>query len=86
MSVNPRQWRLLCDPPAGGAWNMAADEAILESVGAGDAPPTLRLYGWEPACLSLGFSQSHADADLVRLAAHGWGWVRRPTGGKAILH
>nr|MCU0476915.1 hypothetical protein [Anaerolineae bacterium] len=33
-----------------------------------------------------GFSQSHADADLVRLAAHGWGWVRRPTGGKAILH
>jgi lipoate-protein ligase A len=65
---------------------MAADEAILESVGAGDAPPTLRLYAWEPACLSLGFSQSHADADLVRLAAHGWGWVRRPTGGKAILH
>lgn len=65
---------------------MAVDEAVLASVGAGDAPPTLRLYGWEPACLSLGFSQSIHDADTVRLAARGWQVVRRPTGGKAILH
>lgn len=65
---------------------MAADEAILESVGAGDVLPTLRLYAWEPACLSLGFSQKVADADLIRMAARGWHMVRRPTGGKAILH
>jgi lipoate-protein ligase A len=65
---------------------MAADEAILEAVGAGDVPPTLRLYAWSPACLSLGFSQKSADADLIRIAARGWQMVRRPTGGKAILH
>jgi lipoate-protein ligase A len=65
---------------------MAADEAMLEAVGSGLALPTLRLYAWQPACLSLGFSQSAADADLVRLAARGWQMVRRPTGGKAILH
>ncbi len=65
---------------------MAVDEAILEAVGAGDVPPTLRLYAWSPACLSLGFSQKSADADLVRMAVNGWQMVRRPTGGKAILH
>ena len=86
MSVNSRQWRLVCDSAAEGRWNMAADEAILEAVGAGLVPPTLRLYAWSPACLSLGFSQKMADADLVRLTARGWQMVRRPTGGKAILH
>ncbi len=47
-------WRLYLSPPALGAWNMAVDEAILEHVVSGEAPPTLRLYGWNPPCLSLG--------------------------------
>ena len=50
-------WRLIENPPANGAWNMAVDQAILESVYAGDSIPTLRLYAWEPACLSLGHVQ-----------------------------
>ncbi|HAE60257.1 MAG TPA: lipoate--protein ligase family protein, partial [Anaerolineae bacterium] len=45
-------WRLILDKPASGAWNMAVDEAILEQAGRGDSPPTLRLYAWQPACLS----------------------------------
>lgn len=65
---------------------MAVDEAILESVSAGGAPPTLRLYGWEPACLSLGFGQRYREVDEAGLRANGWDVVRRPTGGKAILH
>lgn len=69
-----------------GAWNMAVDEAILASVGAGDAPPTLRLYSWTPPCLSLGYGQRARDADTGRIAARGWQIVRRPTGGRAILH
>ncbi len=73
-------------PPGHGAWNMAVDEAILESVGRGDSPPTLRLYAWEPACLSLGYAQPLTDVDLDRLQARGWELVRRPTGGRAILH
>ncbi|MCB9452101.1 MAG: lipoate--protein ligase family protein [Anaerolineaceae bacterium] len=65
---------------------MAKDEAILTAVSAGDAPPTLRLYAWEPMCLSLGYGQRGREADIDRLAAIGWEIVRRPTGGKAILH
>jgi lipoate-protein ligase A len=79
-------WRLLITPPARGAWNMAVDEAILETVGRGGSLPTLRLYAWEPACLSLGYAQPLTDVDIPRLQACGWEMVRRPTGGRAVLH
>ena len=79
-------WRLIRNKPARGPWNMAVDEAILEACGQGDVPPTLRLYAWEPACLSLGYAQPAADVDYERLETHGWDIVRRPTGGRAILH
>jgi len=74
-------WRLLITPPAHGAWNMAVDESLLEAVGARASLPTLRLYAWEPACLSLGYAQPLTDVDLPRLQARGWEVVRRPTGG-----
>jgi len=79
-------WRLLITPPARGAWNMALDEAILEHIGQGVSSPTLRLYAWDPACLSLGHVQPFADVDTIRLREHGWEVVRRATGGRAILH
>lgn len=79
-------WRLLLTPPARGAWNMAVDEALLESSGRGKTLPTLRLYAWEPPCLSLGQGQPFADVDLTRLRERGWEVVRRTTGGRAILH
>jgi len=81
-----RQWRLLYDSPLPGAQNMARDEAILEAVSAGQQPPTLRLYAWQPWCLSLGYGQPYADVDELALAQQGWQVVRRPTGGRAILH
>ena len=65
---------------------MAVDEAILESVALRQSLPTLRLYAWQPACLSLGYAQPFSDVDLDALALHGWELVRRPTGGRAILH
>ncbi len=79
-------WRLLYTPPARGAWNMAVDEAILEHVQRGESQPTLRLYAWQPACLSLGRAQSFKDVDVERLTSQGWDVVRRVTGGRAILH
>jgi lipoyl(octanoyl) transferase len=83
-------WRLLVDDPAigpaDGAFNMAADEALLSAVGTGKSAPVLRLYGWQPACVSLGYAQPFSDLDQARLAALGWGVVRRLTGGRAILH
>lgn len=85
-SPNPNHWRLLRTPAADGAYNMALDQAILEQVGAGNLPPTLRFFAWQPACLSLGQAQPGADVDLERLRARGWQVVRRITGGRAILH
>ena len=79
-------WRLLTTPPAEGAANMALDEALLESVLAG-GPPTLRFYGWAPGCLSVGTNQpleAQIDTDWVR--GEGYTLVRRPTGGRAVLH
>jgi lipoate-protein ligase A len=65
---------------------MAIDEAILTSVGGGESPPTLRVYAWTPACISLGFSQTADGIDFERLEALGWDLVRRLTGGRAIVH
>lgn len=65
---------------------MAVDEAMLESTGRGESLPTLRLYAWDPPCLSLGQAQPFADVDVPRLRARGWQVVRRATGGRAILH
>ncbi len=65
---------------------MALDEAILEAAATGVSPPTMRLYAWEPACLSLGYAQPFGDVDQQRLQALGWDLVRRPSGGRAILH
>lgn len=85
--IYPRRiWRLIYHPLARGSWNMAVDESILESASAGKVLPTLRLYAWNPACLSLGYAQSISDVDIPRLEARGWEMVRRPTGGRAILH
>lgn len=82
----PATWRLLFTGEADGPWNMAVDEAILTAVSAGESPPTLRFYGWEPACLSLGRAQSIHEADSALCEAQGWHIVRRATGGRAILH
>jgi lipoyl(octanoyl) transferase len=84
--MTKQAWRLLQTPPASGAYNMAVDEAILLAVAAGEAPPTLRFYGWQPACLSLGYFQPVAEVDEAACASSGVDLVRRPTGGSAILH
>ena len=76
--------RLLIDPPADGAWNMAVDEALLIET-AQTETPTLRLYQWQSPTLSLGYFQRHEDRiqHSSSLAAE---VVRRWSGGGAILH
>jgi lipoate-protein ligase A len=65
---------------------MAVDEAIARAVAGGLVPPTLRFYAWEPPCVSLGRHQPLAAVDVARCAHLGYDIVRRPTGGRAILH
>lgn len=75
--------RLLPWSVGDGPRNMAADEALLSSAAAGVA--SLRFYGWAEPTLSLGYFQRHAEvravAELAPLA-----WVRRPSGGMALVH
>lgn len=75
-----QKWRLLEQGRGTGAWNMAVDEAIYTLHARGRAEPTLRFYGWEPACLSLGRLQKSFPLPA------GTNWVRRPTGGRAVWH
>jgi len=79
-------WRLVIHGAAPGALNMAVDEAISRMVAEGAAPPTLRFYAWNPPCVSLGRHQPAAAVDAARCRALGYEIVRRPTGGRAILH
>ena len=80
-------WRLIIEPqPRRASVNMALDEALAESVASGCVPPTLRLYRWSPPAVSIGRFQSVADLDLDRLDDKGWDWVRRLSGGRALLH
>jgi len=83
---SPATWRLLNSAENDGATNMAVDEAILRGVADGSSPPTLRFFGWRPACLSLGQAQPASDVDFEACGALGVDVVRRPTGGRAILH
>lgn len=64
-----------------GAENMVRDLALLA-----EGLPTVRLYAWKPACVSLGYAQPETDIDGVACREFGFGLVRRPTGGGAILH
>jgi lipoyl(octanoyl) transferase len=76
--------RLLPLVGADGPWQMAADQALLESAADAGAA-SLRFYTWPRATLSLGYFQPevvrHSDARLEALP-----WVRRPSGGEALVH
>lgn len=76
--------RLIVHAPAAGVWNMAVDEALLEST-AGGGLPTLRFYQWNEPTLSLGYFQRFADRG-THAASLDCPIVRRTTGGGAILH
>lgn len=80
-------WRLIRSGALPGAMNMALDDALLHAVAIGASPPVLRLYRWQPAALTLGYAQlADAGVDLDACRAAGIDVVRRPTGGRAVLH
>jgi lipoate-protein ligase A len=80
-------WRVLSDAAWDGPRNMALDEAIACAVEAGRVAPTLRFYAWDTPTVSLGCLQAGRGA-VEREACDrlGVGIVRRPTGGRAVLH
>lgn len=65
---------------------MALDRAVLRAHAAGETPPTLRLYRWRVPTVTLGRFQDVADVDLELCRERGFDVVRRPTGGRGVLH
>ncbi len=78
--------RWIADGAFDGPTNMARDEALLQRVGSGDSPPTLRFYRWDPPTISLGYFQDFAEYQALPPPAGQLAVVRRQTGGGAILH
>ncbi len=81
-------WRLIPLMEASGKLQMAIDRWLLERHRQGKHPPTLRFYTWQPVAISLGYHQQNYPANWQQLT-----WqdipleiVRRPTGGRAVLH
>jgi len=80
-------WRFLNTGSGNAFFNMAVDEAVLWAVHRGMAPPTFRVYRWEPPAISFGYAQRiEQEVDVAQCRAMGIQLVRRMTGGRAVLH
>lgn len=81
------KWGFIDSGDCSPAYNMAMDEALLNWQSNGEIPPIIRFYGWKPATLSIGyFQKAEAEINLAEVKRQGLGFVRRPTGGRAVLH
>lgn len=69
-----------------GAYNMRYDEWLAREVAEEHRPSTVRVFGWNPPAISLGWNQPAEEIDTQAAARAGIDVVRRPTGGRAILH
>jgi lipoyl(octanoyl) transferase len=80
------RWHSLLTPPADGTLNMALDEALMRRA-ARTGVGVLRFYGWSGPTLSLGRNQrARGVYDCEKARDLGIAFVRRPTGGRALLH
>ncbi len=81
------KWRILIQGKLSPAENMAIDDAIFELIQEGKSSPLIRFYDWDPPTLSLGYHQNaEKEVDFEKLVEFGYGFVRRPTGGRLVLH
>lgn len=76
-------WRFIDTGEHSGAYNMAVDEVLMFH----SPVPVLRVYRWKPHTISIGYAQKmNAEVDPALCQQKGYGFVRRPTGGRAVLH
>jgi lipoyl(octanoyl) transferase len=85
-NATPSQIDVFCHPECDPDEAMNFDHNRAEAVARREARPMLRLYSWKPFAVSLGAHQRERDICLEACAAHGLSVVRRPTGGRAVLH
>jgi len=81
------KWRFISLDVRDGFWNMALDEAVLNTVIEKKSPNTVRFYKWTPSTASIGRNQSlSAEVDIEFVKKKGFNVVRRITGGGAVFH
>lgn len=87
IQVEKAKWYFINSGPCSPSYNMAMDEALLDWHSEGLIPPVIRFYEWNPATLSIGYFQSvEKEIDMDAVKRLGLGFVRRPTGGRGVLH
>ncbi|MCX7913706.1 MAG: lipoate--protein ligase family protein [Thermodesulfovibrionales bacterium] len=82
----PSKWRLIDSGSCEASFNMALDDAIFRFVRDGESIPTLRFYGWKRTSITIGWFQRMDLINLLYCKERDIPIVRRPTGGKALLH
>ncbi len=81
------EWCWISDGHHPAKWNMEVDAALLADCGQGRTPPTIRFYGWSEPAITIGYSQkAEQELNIERCREMGISIVRRPTGGRALLH
>lgn len=78
--------RIIYDSASPAYFNMAVDETLLDRNLSGNSHPVLRFYSWSEPTLSVGCNQKTSDINFDLLKEKGISFVRRPTGGRAVLH
>lgn len=84
--MSGNSWRFINSGLQAGVYNMQFDEALARSLQEGGSTPSLRIFRWKPWAISLGYNQGAAEINANRCREEGIDIVRRPTGGRAILH
>lgn len=85
--MNSSNWYFIDSGACSPSFNMALDEALLNWHSEGLIPPVIRFYSWQPAALSIGYFQKvDKEIDMDAVNRLGLGFVRRPTGGRGVLH
>ena len=83
--MQPPIWNFITTGENTGAFNMQYDEMLVQQLIVSGIS-TVRLYRWKPWAISLGHNKNPLDIDVQRCSHSGIDVVRRPTGGRAILH
>lgn len=85
--MEKEKWLFIDSGNSSPSFNMALDEALLDWHSEEKIPPVIRFYGWNPPTLSIGYFQKvEKEIDMEAVKQHGLGFVRRPTGGRGVLH
>ncbi|WP_129727190.1 lipoate--protein ligase family protein [Ectobacillus funiculus] len=85
--MEKEQWYYINSGECSPSYNMALDECLLNWQSAGAMPATIRFYEWEVPTLSIGYFQRvEKEIDMEEVEKRGFGFVRRQTGGRSVLH